>query len=204
MKKLTALLLSVAMVFTCVACGNSGNAGNSGTGGNGGSATITDATELLTKTWEEYNKSAAEDVKFPIGGGDFENMTMDVPGKYDVTVEGGAEGLTSTYCVPADVIAKIDDVATGMHMMMSNNFTVVACHVTNAADVESVVSGIKEATLNNRWMCGMPEELLIVTVGEDYVVSVFGLSALVDTFQTALTTVYGDAVVVSVEENIAE
>ena len=201
MKRLTALLLAVAMVFTCVACGNGGNEGN---GGNGGSATIKDATELLTKTWEEYKNSASEDVQFPIGGGDAENMTMDAPGKYDVSIEGGAEGLTVTYCVPEDAVAKIDDVATGMHMMMSNNFTVVACHVKNAADVESVVSGIKEATLNNRWMCGMPEELLIVTVGEDYVVSVFGLSALVDTFNTALTTVYGDAVVVSVEENIAE
>ena len=200
MKKLTALLLAVAMVFTCVACGNGGNASN---GGNGGSATIKDATELLTKTWEEYNKLATEDTQFPIGGGDFENMTMDVPGKYDVTIEGGAEGLTTTYCVPEEAIAKIDDVATGMHMMMSNNFTVVACHVTNAADVESVVAGIKEATLNNRWMCGMPEELVIVTVGGEYVVSVFGLSALVDTFTTALANVYGDAVVTSVEESIA-
>ena len=125
MKKLTALLLAVAMVFTCVACGNSGNAGN------GGSATIKDATELLTKTWEEYNKSASEECKFPIGGGDFENMTMDAPGKYDVTIEGGAEGLTTTYCVPEDAIAKIDDVATGMHMMMSNNFNDIIVSLTN-------------------------------------------------------------------------
>ena len=40
-------------------------------------------------------------------GFDAENMTMDVPGKYDVSIEGGAEGLVYTYCVPEDAIAKI-------------------------------------------------------------------------------------------------
>lgn len=203
MKRLVALLLMAVMMFTCVACGGNAEGGNSN-GGNDVKVEITDAAELLTKTWEEYNNSASEEIKFPIGGGDFENMSMEGPAKYDPTVEGGVDGLVYTYCVPEDVIAKADDFATGMHMMMQNNFTVVACHVTNAADVESVVSGIKDATINNQWMCGMPEKLMIVTVGEDYVVSVYGLSALVDAFEASLTTVYGDAAVVAVEENIAE
>ena len=131
-----------------------------------------------------------------------ENMTMDVPGKYDVTIEGGAEGLTTTYCVPEDAIAKMDDFATGMHMMMSNNFTTVAAHVTSASDVESVVSGIKDATLNNQWMCGMPDTLIIVTIG-DYVVSAFGNGEVIEYFKTAITTVYTDATV-AVEENLAQ
>ena len=133
MKKLVALLLATAMMFTCVACG-----GNNGDAGNDGAAKveITDATEVLTKVWAEYTKSASEDVQLPIGGGDAENMTEEVPGKYDVTVEGGKDGLTFQYCIPADVIDMADDFATGFHMMMANNFTTTALHVTDAANVE--------------------------------------------------------------------
>ena len=205
MKKLVALLLAATMMVTCVACGgNAGSGENTENAGNENTATveIKDATELLTKVWDEYKATASEDVQFPIGGGNFENMTTDVPGKYDVTVTDAAEGLTSTYCVPADVIEKADDFATGVHMMMSNNFATVALHVTDAANTEAVVAAVKDATINNQWMCGMPEKLIVVTVGEDYVVSAYGLSALIDVYKTAITTVYGDAAVVSVEENL--
>lgn len=200
MKKLVALLLMAAMMFTCVACG--GNGGNTDNGA--AKVEITDATELLTKVWDEYKASASEDIQFPIGGGDAENMTMDAPGKYDVTIEGGAEGLTATYCVPADVIEKADSFATGIHMMMANNFTTAALHVTDAANTEAVVTSVKDAIINNQWMCGMPEKFIVVTVGEDYVVSAYGLTGIVDAYKTAITNVYGDAAVVSVEENIAQ
>ena len=202
MKKLVALLLVAAMMFTCVACG--GNGADAGNNGGETKVEITDAAELLTKVWDEYKASASEDVQFPIGGGDAENMTMDVPGKYDVTIEGGAEGLTATYCVPADVIEKADSFATGIHMMMSNNFSTAALHVTDAANTEAVVTSMKDAIINNQWMCGMPEKFIVVTVGEDYVVSAFGNGAVIDAFKAALTTVYGDAAVVSVEESLAE
>ena len=202
MKKIVALLLMAAMMLTCVACG--GNGEDAGNNGGETKVEITDAAELLTKVWDEYKASASEDVQFPIGGGDAENMTMDAPGKYDVSIEGGADGLTATYCVPADVIEKADSFATGIHMMMSNNFSTVALHVTDAANTEAVVTSIKDATINNQWMCGMPEKLIIVTVGEDYVVSAYGLEALIDAYEAAITTVYGDAAVVSVEESLMQ
>ena len=53
-------------------------------------------------------------------------------------------------------------------------------------------------------MCGFPEKLIIVTVGDDYVVSAFGNGMVMDAFKTAITTVYGDAAAFSVEENLAE
>lgn len=208
LKKLTALLLAGTMMFTCVACG--GNGGNNNTENQGGAnngtvaVEVADATELLTKVWDEYKNSAAEDVQFPIGGGDAENMTMDAPGKFNKDSEGGADMLTATFCVPAEVIAEADDFATGMHMMMSNNFATAALHVTDAAKVETVVSSVKDATLNNQWMCGMPEKFIVVTVGEDYVVTAYGLSVIIDAYEAAITTVYGDAAVVVVEENIAQ
>ncbi len=199
MKKLVTLLLAVVMTFTCVACGNSGNAG-----GNGAGADAKDATGILSAAWVEYNKSASEDVKFPAGGGNAETMVMDEPAKFDPTIEYAEDALLSMYCIPSETVAKTDDIATLLHMMNGNNFTAAAYHVTNAADVEGVIGSIKETTLNNQWMCGMPEKLVIFTVDGDYVVSVYGLEALVDTFETSLTSVYGDKVVVSVEENIAQ
>ena len=50
----------------------------------------------------------------------------------------------------------------------------------------------------------MPEKLIIVTVGENYVVSVFGNGQVIDAFKTAIITVYGDNAVVNVEENLAQ
>lgn len=202
MKKLTALLLAVAMVFTCVACGNSGNAGNGGSG-----VEIKDATEVLTKTWEEYNKSASEDIKFPVGGGNIENfelVVMDNAGKCDTSLEGAKDALSVSFCIPMEAIDMTDDAATMMNMMMANNFSSAAYHVADKANVEKVVAGIKDATLNNQWMCGFPEKLIVVTVNGDYVVSAFGNGQVIDAFKTAITTVYGDAAVVSVEENLAE
>lgn len=196
MKKLVGLLLAVAMIFACAACGK--NVENSGT-----KVEIADANEILTKVWNEYKTSASEDIQFPIAGGNVEAMIMDAPGKFDITLEGAKETLTFSYCIPAEAIDMMDDVATMMNMMMANNFTCGAYHVADAANVETVVSNIKNATLNNQWMCGFPEKLIIVTVGGDYVVSAFGNGMVIDAIKSAVTTVYGDAAVVSVEENLA-
>lgn len=203
MKKLVALLLMTAMMFTCVACGgNAGDAGNADSGAT--KVEITDANEILTKVWTEYTTSGSEDIPFPIVGGNIENMIMDTPAKYDLSIEYAQDTLVTSYCIPEASIAMTDDIATMMNMMMANNFTCAAYHVTDAANVEKVVSSIEEATLNNQWMCGFPEKLIIVTVGEDYVVSAFGNAQIITTFEKAMLTVYGEAAVVSVEESLAE
>jgi len=200
MKKLVALLLMSVMMFTCVACGGNGGETNNDTP----KVEITDANEVLTKVWDEYKVSAGEDMQFPIGGGNMETAVMDAPAKYDPTLEYAEDTLVMSYCIPTDAIAMTDDIATMMNMMMANNFTSAAYHIADAANVQTVVDGIKNTTINNQWMCGMPEKLIVVTVGEDYVVSAFGIGAIVDTFETSITTVYGDAAVVAVEENLAE
>ena len=203
MKKLVMLLLVAAMTFTCVACGGAKeNAGT--TESEVAKVEIADANEILTKTWDEYKASAGEDLQFPIGGGYGDNMVMDTPAKFDVAAEGAKDMLIYSFCVPEATVGKIDDVATMMNMMMANNFTCGAYHVADAANVESVIADIKDATLNNQWMCGFPEKLIIATVGDDYVVSAFGNGMVMDAFKTAITTVYGDAAVLSVEENLAE
>lgn len=203
MKKLTALLLAVAMAFTCVACG--GNAGNEGNGGNGASVEIKDATEILTKAWESYNNTVSDDYKFPVGGGNLENfelVVMDNAGKCDLTLEGAKDSISVSYCIPLETLEMVDDNGNMMNMMMANNFSASAYHVTDSANVETVVASIKDATVNNMWMCGMPDTLIIVTIG-DYVVSAFGNGEVIEYFKTAITTVYADAKV-AVEENLAQ
>ena len=197
MKKLSSILLVVAMVFACIACGNTKNNG----------AEVKDATEILTKAWEEYNKSASEDLKFPVGGGNIENfelIVMDNAGKCDTSLEGAKDALSTSFCISADAIDMTDDVANMRNMMMANNFSAAAYHIADKANVEKVVNDIKDKTMNNQWMCGFPEKLIIVTVNDDYVVSAFGNGQVIEAFKTAITTVYGKAAVVSVEENLAQ
>ena len=193
MKKLLALLIAGVMVLGCVACGKGKQ-----------SVEIQDANEILTKVWNKYNETATEDWKFQISGGNVETMVMDAPATFDVTLEGATDELMYSYCIPEGAIEKVDDVATAMNMMMSNNFTTAAYHVTDATNVEIVFNGIKTATLNNQWMCGMPEKFIVVTVGDSYIVSAFGLAEVIDTYEAAFTAVYGNAATVVVEENIAE
>ena len=206
MKKLLVLLLAAAMTFTLAACGS--NAENNGSTESAESEVakveIADANEILTKAWDEYKASASEDIQFPIGGGFGDTMVMDAPAKVDMTAEGAKDTMIYSFCIPAEAVDMTDDVASMMNMMMANNFSSAAYHVTDAANVETVVASIKDATLNNQWMCGFPEKLIIVTVGDEYVVSAFGNGMVIDAFETAITTVYGDAAVVSVAENLAE
>lgn len=213
MKKLLALGLITVMTTVCVACGKTTSDQGSETPGqetevsdvaseDTEAVAITDANEILTKAWTEYNATVSEDLKFPVGGGNVENMVMDAPGKFDVTVEAAQDTLTASYCATPDFVAKTDEVATMMNMMMANNFTAAAYHITDAANVDAAIAELKDATLNNQWMCGMPETFIVVKVGDSYLVSVFGNGQVVDAFKNALTTVYGEGAVVSVEESL--
>ena len=216
MKKLAVLLLVGAMTLGAVACGTTGDdsgkntqqgseSGNNDTQQNSNaiSTKITEANDILKNAWTEYNVKAVDDMKFQAAGGNVENIIMDTPATFDVTLEGAEDALVTSYCIPTDAIAMTDDVATMMHMMNANNFTAAAYHVTEEANVQTVVNDIKDATLNNQWMCGFPETLIIATVGDDYVVSAFGNGQLIDTFKTAITSVYGDMANVVVEEALS-
>ena len=210
MKRLTVLLLAGVLTFGCVACGNT----NSGAGNNKPNTEsnsqqetpkveIKDATELLTKVWDEYNAKASEDLQLFVGGGNPETMVENNAGKFDSKIEGAMDMLAFTFCASEDTVAKTDDISTLMSMMNSNQLSAAAYHVTNAADVETVINSIKDATLGNQWMCGFPETLIIATVGDDYVVSAFGNEQLIDTFEDSLESVYGDMVDVVVEEDLS-
>ena len=192
------------MVFGFAACGNKNNEGTNNEGTNNEvKVDVADATELFDKVWANYQETAGEDLQFFCFGGDADNMVDGKPGKYNLEMaeEFNMEGQM---CISADAIAMVDDAAALMHGMMVNNFTGAAYHVADKANVQAVVDGIKDRTMNNQWMCGFPEKLIVVTVGDDYVISAFGNGMVIDAFKTSVTTVYGDLATVAVEESLAE
>lgn len=189
MKRFLTMLLAGVMMFGCVACGAASQEETQTP------VEVADATELLSKVWETYG----EDEKFFAMGGHFEAPVDNGPGAYDLAK---AEDLMISFCIPTDAIAMVDDAATIMHAMNANNFSAAAYHVTDTANMQTIIDGIKEQTMNNQWLCGFPEKLIIVTVGEEYLVTAFGSADIVDNFNAKLAEVYGNAVVVSVEENL--
>ena len=48
--------------------------------------------------------------------------------------------------------------------------------------------------MNRQWMCGFPDKLVILTLG-DYVVSCYGAEDLVDQFSGKVTETFADAAV---------
>ena len=77
----------------------------------------------------------------------------------------------------------------------ANTFTAGAFHVASSSDVDSVVSDLKDNIMNRQWMCGFPDKLVILTLG-DYVVSCYGAEDLVDQFSGKVTETFADAAVV--------
>ena len=184
MKKLFPLLLAAAMILSLAACGSKND---DGAASGGQPAT---ALELLNAVWANYS----DDDKFPAAGGDFDeaNMTEDAPGNF--SVEDG-DALDYSLSFPAADAGKLSDAASLTHMMNANTFTAGAFHVASSSDVDSVVSDLKDNIMNRQWMCGFPDKLVILTMG-DFVVSCFGAEELVDQFRDTLTSVYSEASVV--------
>lgn len=187
MKKIATVLL-VAMLALCLAaCG--GGKENTGT------VEIADAAEILTTVWGAYE----EDEMFPVGGGDSENLSMEGPAAFDVSKTEELEALLNFPAASAD---KIDGAASMMHMMNANTFTAGAYHVADSADVAVVSDAIKEKVMNNHWMCGFPETLIIVQVSDSYVVSAYGNGEMIETFKTKLMAAYEGAAELLAEESL--
>ena len=138
--------------------------------------------EILEKVWSKYSN----DEKFPATGGSEKQMKEDMPGKFDVS---DAEALDFELGFPKAQASEIDDAASLMHMLNQNSFSCGVYHVKDSANVEALAGKIKENILARQWMCGFPEKLVILSVG-NYIVSVFGAAELTDTFTAKLSAEY--------------
>lgn len=185
MKKILALLLAAVMVLSLAACTDKGSEGGATSPSGAQTNQPKSALEILEKVWSKYST----DEKFPATGGSEKHMKEDKPGKFDVS---DAEALDFELGFPKAQASEIDDAASLMHMLNENNFSCGVYHVKDSGNAEALAGKIKENILARQWLCGFPEKLVILTVG-DYIVSVFGAGELTDTFVAKLSTEYSSA-----------
>lgn len=151
-------------------------------------AAVDDALTILNAIWNTYS----DEEKFPAAGGDSEHAVDGAPGSFDVS---NADSLSYLLTFPADDASLIDSAASLVHMMNLNTFTCGAFHVADANNVAKLADDLRTTIQAKRWMCGFPDKLVIVTVGQS-VLSVYGNEELVNTFRDKLLASYSAATAV--------
>ena len=151
-------------------------------------AAADDALTILNAIWNTYS----DEEKFPAAGGDSEHAVDGAPGSFDAS---NADSLSYLLTFPADDASLIDSAASLVHMMNMNTFTCGAFHVADANNVARLADDLRTTIQAKRWMCGFPDKLVIVTVGQS-VLSVYGNEELVNTFRDKLLTSYSAATAV--------
>ena len=151
-------------------------------------AAVDDALTILNAIWNTYS----DEEKFPAAGGDSEHAVDGAPGSFDVS---NADSLSYLLTFPADDASLIDSAASLVHMMNLNTFTCGAFHVADANNVARLADDLRTTIQTKRWMCGFPDKLVIVTVGQS-VLSVYGNEELVNTFRDKLLASYPTAAAV--------
>ena len=182
MKKIIAIALAAVTVLSFAACTKQNGENGTTTPSAAAKEQAKSALEILEKVWSKYSN----DEKFPATGGFEKQMKEDMPGKFDVS---DAEALDFELGFPKAQASEIDDAASLMHMLNQNSFSCGVYHVKDSANVEALAGKIKENILARQWMCGFPEKLVILSVG-NYIVSVFGAAELTDTFTAKLSAEY--------------
>lgn len=151
-------------------------------------AAVDDALTILNAIWNTYS----DEEKFPAAGGDSEHAVDGAPGSFDAS---NADSLSYQLTFPADDASLIDSAASLVHMMNLNTFTCGAFHVADANNVAMLADDLRTTIQAKRWMCGFPDKLVIVTVGQS-VLSVYGNEELVNTFRDKLLASYSAATAV--------
>ena len=151
-------------------------------------AAVDDALTILNAIWNTYS----DEEKFPAAGGDSEHAVDGAPGSFDAS---NADSLSYLLTFPADDASLIDSAASLVHMMNLNTFTCGAFHVADANNVARLADDLRTTIQAKHWMCGFPDKLVIVTVGQS-VLSVYGSEELVNTFRDKLLASYPTAAAV--------
>lgn len=172
MKKLVAILLCATIGISVMGCGNKKEPENEA----GAASKYKSALDVLTTVADAY----AEDQKFPMAGGDSENMSTEGPAAFDISK---TEELTTSLTLPESEIKHIDDAASLVHMMNANIFTGAAYHLTDDADMKDFSKAVEESVLSKQWICGMPDTLVILKADDEYVVTAYGEAEIMETFK---------------------
>lgn len=184
MKRFSLITLLFMLMFIMYSC----------SGSNKNPAADIPPLEALKNIWNSYDESD----KFAVGGGDSSNPIMDGPGEFAID---NAENVEVQLGLPEDQINSIDSAASLVHMMNLNTFTAAAFHITDNADINKVSQSIADNLKNRNWMCGFPDKLVIVTLDNNTLISVFGAEDLVDAFVKNTRSTYKEAAV-AIEQSL--
>ena len=138
------------------------------------------ALEILETVWASYS----EDEKFFAMGGGYGNLTDNKPG---AIATNDTDTLQYMLRVPEAQLEGVSEAASLLHGMNANTFTAGAFKVNDAA---AFTTAMREAIQGNVWMCGYPEQLVIATFGNEFVVVAYGNSTLISNFQAKLFAAY--------------
>lgn len=211
MKKIIALLLAAVMLtltISLVSCGGNNNSTtttepgvttttntNATTTSNTNTATTTteatttttpdvpvtpayaNALELYNKIWGLYEDGD----KFPSAGGD-QDHNSENPGVVDI--EKYKDTIMFWTHITEDLLGTVtNDAANLMHMMNTNTFSSAIFRLKDASTAEKFANDYNAAIQNTHWMCGFPDSVIVVSVGE-YIIVAFGDEELISTFKT--------------------
>ena len=182
MKKLISLALVLAMALSVLAgCGATPDNG----GASNETAAPASALEVLENIWGKYT----EDEMFPVIGGNMENPVDGAPGNYDMAY---AENLPYNLIIPEAELGNVTEAASMIHMMNANTFTAGVVKLADGVDVTAFAATMHDALVNNQWMCGMPEYMVIADMGGNYLLVAFGVNDAMTPFQAHMAEAYAD------------
>lgn len=140
------------------------------------------ALPVLNAIWALYG----DEEKFPVMGGNPENSVMDMPAVYDMAY---AEGLAFYLQLPAEQMANVDQAATMIHMMNTNNFTGGVLHLVEGTDLAAFAATARDSIQSTQWMCGCPEQLIIANVDGQLLIA-FGVVDAMGPFEAHLSEAF--------------
>ena len=181
MKKLISAILALVLILSLTACG-----GKKAEPTEPAVPAPASALEVLETVWAMYG---AEE-KFPVIGGDMGSPVSDAPGSYNLA----DENISYTLLIPAEQLKNVTEAASMIHMMNANTFTCGVFRLAEGVSAADFGNAMKDAVMNNRWMCGFPETLVIQNIADTYVLAAFGVNDAINPFMTYLNAAYPQSV----------
>ena len=179
MKKFLSVILALTLVLGLAACGGKTTQETETVPAQQLPAS---ALEILETVWADY----AEDEKFAVIGGSMDAPVDNAPGSFNLA----DEGVSYMLLVPAEQVSNVTEAASMIHMMNANTFTCAAFKLAEGVTAADFGAAMKDAVLNNQWMCGFPETLLIRNFGDTYVLVAFGINDAMTPFEQHLAAAY--------------
>lgn len=188
MRKIISILYVIGMSFVLLAftgCGNAKDDSSNKSNDTNQSAApaIQSAVDFYTKVWDAFG----EENKFSSVGGDAEHST-EGPGQFMLT-EDNADSFKQLLLVTDELYDMLEnDVATLQHMMNTNTFSSAVAKLKDSAKSSEFAEGYRDSIQEQRWMCGFPDKVVVISVG-DYVVMAYGLEENIDNLVAACSAV---------------